>query len=521
MICSISGEVATDPVVSPKSGAIFERKHIENYISTSGTDPINDEPLSVDELVSIKSSSSGIVPPQAPSATSIPSLLATFQNEWDALALEVFTLRKQLYKAREELSAALYHHDAAVRVAANAIKERDEAKAALQQLAISIGNGEALAADVPATNGNGKAESSNSGSTSTSVHEIPVEEINHAREELFQLHKSQKPTLSIKPDQSISIEYVDSQGQPFKKATGSHLEGSSKNLIVGSSTGAVAKFNFENLEDSQPTKFTASKTSVTAVNQVHLGDELLPIIAYKSKLVIDHNKKTFKNNHGGAILQIIVHPKLSNLFFTLGEDNTWALHDTNKEEDSSSLLYQSPQNESTLTTGAIHVDGALLAIGNLSGKVQVFSTTTAEEISVIDVAYANVDKIVFALNGYWLFVSSSEKNKSRIDVVDLRKNTKVHSIEFDNRLLDFIVDPSSSLVITLDSDNTLALHRYIKKGKQWNNNLVVKSAEDSPKLKNIHLLTDADDESFKTASEIRFVGVGENSSVSEYKLTYS
>ena len=54
MICSISGEPVKEPVVSPKSGAIFEKKHIINYISTSGTDPITDEPLTEDELITIK-----------------------------------------------------------------------------------------------------------------------------------------------------------------------------------------------------------------------------------------------------------------------------------------------------------------------------------------------------------------------------------------------------------------------------------------------------------------------------------
>lgn len=45
MICSISGQPVKEAVVSPKSGAIFEKKNIINYITTSGTDPLTDEPL--------------------------------------------------------------------------------------------------------------------------------------------------------------------------------------------------------------------------------------------------------------------------------------------------------------------------------------------------------------------------------------------------------------------------------------------------------------------------------------------
>ena len=58
-----------------------------------------------------------------------PSLLSTFQNEWDAIVLEVFTLKKQLQSAKQELSIALYRQDAAVNVAAKAIgKEMKQEK---------------------------------------------------------------------------------------------------------------------------------------------------------------------------------------------------------------------------------------------------------------------------------------------------------------------------------------------------------------------------------------------------------
>ncbi|KAK9239324.1 Prp19/Pso4-like-domain-containing protein [Lipomyces kononenkoae] len=133
MICSISGTAPHDPVISPNSGNVFDRKLIEAYISEHGRDPITGDALSIDSLISIKTSTTPA--PRTPAQASIPNLLQTFQNEWDALVLETLTLRQELLKARQDLSTALYYHDAAVRVVAKLTKERDDAVRELETLA--------------------------------------------------------------------------------------------------------------------------------------------------------------------------------------------------------------------------------------------------------------------------------------------------------------------------------------------------------------------------------------------------
>lgn len=61
-------------------------------------------------------------------------MLQTFQNEWDALMLETFNLKKQLNTTRQQLSHALYQNDASCRVIARLLKERDTARRELEQL---------------------------------------------------------------------------------------------------------------------------------------------------------------------------------------------------------------------------------------------------------------------------------------------------------------------------------------------------------------------------------------------------
>lgn len=117
--------------VSPVSNHVYERRLIEKYIAENGTDPINNQPC-----LRSSSSISKLLTQSGPSlpATSIPAILKALQDEWDAVMLHSFTLRQQLQTTRQELSHALYQHDAACRVIARLTKEVTAAREALATL---------------------------------------------------------------------------------------------------------------------------------------------------------------------------------------------------------------------------------------------------------------------------------------------------------------------------------------------------------------------------------------------------
>jgi pre-mRNA-processing factor 19 len=56
------------------------------------------------------------------------------QNEWDEVMLETFSLKQALDTTRQELSYSLYKSDAAHRMIARIMRERDEALHKLSQL---------------------------------------------------------------------------------------------------------------------------------------------------------------------------------------------------------------------------------------------------------------------------------------------------------------------------------------------------------------------------------------------------
>jgi pre-mRNA-processing factor 19 len=141
MICAISQQTPDEPVISPLSGCVFEKRLIQKYISEYGKDPVTNEPLREEQLVEIKQFQK-VVKPKLPSVTSIPDLLGQLRNEWDACMLDSYELKDDLLKTKRELSHALYQLEASYRVIARLKNQVDELQLKLRQENEPAANGE-------------------------------------------------------------------------------------------------------------------------------------------------------------------------------------------------------------------------------------------------------------------------------------------------------------------------------------------------------------------------------------------
>lgn len=132
LLCAISQQQPEDPVISPLSGCIFERRLIDKYITEYGKDPITNQPLEKDQLINLHNNSKAIEP-KLPTQTSIPDILAQLRQEWDACMLDSFELKQHLMTTRQELSHALYQLDASYRVIAKLKAQIVELNTKLEQ----------------------------------------------------------------------------------------------------------------------------------------------------------------------------------------------------------------------------------------------------------------------------------------------------------------------------------------------------------------------------------------------------
>jgi pre-mRNA-processing factor 19 len=61
------------------------------------------------------------------SSTSLPSLIQSFEREWDRVLVESYNLKAKLHSAQEDLAKALYEQEASIRLVADLQRQRDQA----------------------------------------------------------------------------------------------------------------------------------------------------------------------------------------------------------------------------------------------------------------------------------------------------------------------------------------------------------------------------------------------------------
>ncbi|WOL09945.1 pre-mRNA-processing factor 19 [Canna indica] len=443
----ISGEVPEDPVVSKKSGLLFERRLIEHHIASHGKCPVTKEELSVDDLVPVKTNR--VVRPRPLQAASIPGLLGMFQNEWDALMLSNFALEQQLHTARQELSHALYQHDAACRVIARLKKERDDARTLLAQAERQIPALAAEAANATTVVSNGKRAAEDDlgpdgkrirpGITPTIITELT--ECNALLS--GQRKKRQIPTTLATVD--VLDKYTQISSHPLHKTNKPGILSidinASKDTIAtgGIDTNGVI---FSRTSGQILSTLTGHSKKVTSVKFV--PDDEFVITGSSDKTVRiwqgtedgNYDCRHVLKDHTAEVQAVTVHAT-HKYFVTASMDDTWCFYDLS----SGSCLAQvgEASNEEGYTSASFHPDGLILGTGTTGAIVKIWDVKSQSNVAKFDGHVGSVTAMSFSENGYFLATAAMDGVK----LWDLRKlrnfrsfspydpNTPTNSVEFD------------------------------------------------------------------------------------------
>ncbi|EPE06458.1 cell cycle control protein [Ophiostoma piceae UAMH 11346] len=460
MLCAISGEAPEVPVVSKKTGAVYEKRLIEKYIEEHGKEPGTDDELDVEDLLELKPVG-GIVRPRPPTLTSIPALLATFQNEWDALALETYTLQQQLSQTRMELATALYQHDAAIRVIARLTKERDEARDSLSRVTVVSSSAAPAAGE----------------SMAVDSEELPEELAAVVDETTAKLSKSRKKRATPKGWASASsiasFEQLASDDLPagIAPATAISLEatGSGYAAVAGLGSAGLGIYSIaaHKVERTIPVDNGAPVTAALWATQTKIvvGTSKGAIKVYEAGAEV----ASLPGAHAGAVTGLAVHPS-GRIFASVGVDKTICLYDLDAGKSVSRA-----HSSSSLTSVSFHPDGHLLGVGTTAGDVQVYLVKTGDLATTFSLG-APVQALAFSENGYW--IAATAKGQTTVTIFDLRKEgdaVVAKTLDVGSAVLSLAWDYSGQYLATGGPSGVTVQH-YAKSSKKWAESALAASA---------------------------------------------
>ncbi|CAG8606803.1 3945_t:CDS:2, partial [Dentiscutata heterogama] len=426
-----SGEPPQEPVISKRNGHVYEKKLIVKYIADYGKDPIDGQDLTEEDLLEIKASPKTVKPRPA-TLTSIPSLLAVFQNEWDSLMLETFTLKQQYQQVRQELSHALYQYDAACRVIARLMKERDAAREALANVQAHI------AVQPPSDAAVSEANAMEVEEEKKGINDAVIEKLNETSANLSKARKKRKAPPNLTPADTIK-EFSQTLVVPSLHTTSNpgitciDLDQTEKLILTGGNDKKAQIFNRDkNKVECALKGHTKKITDVLWLGRTdsEQGDTVFTSSADKTIRIWKPNAKGYKTEsiisaHSSEVTGIAVHATKDYLV-SVSHDSTWAFHDI--ETVQTLVTVESNEVKDGYSTVEFHPDGLILGTGTIDSVVRIWDVKSQQNVASFTGHTGRVTSISFSENGYFLATASED---NLVKLWDLRKLSNFHTLTID------------------------------------------------------------------------------------------
>jgi len=377
--------------------------------------------MTLEDLLPVKSGTT--VKPRTTAAASIPGLLSIFHNEWDALMLETHELRVDLHGTRQELSHALYQHDAACRVISRLMKERDEAREALANARAagpSAAPGKRAASDGDEAVGDGKKQRSG----------VPPEAIDAMTAKSKELSKARKkreisPTLASGEDIG-KMEIGTTAPCHATKAKGIRAirvnPANADEVATGGADGSLALFDAA--KGKRGALMTGHKKAVTDV--AYAGDAILTSSADKTIKIWRGGAEAaaVAGVHEGEVVAVSAHP--TNAYaVSIGGDGAWAFMDVGAAECLSVVRSDGSDGTTEYSCGGFHPDGLILGTGAADSSVKIWDVKTSKVAAKVEGHVGAVTSMSFSENGYYLATCA----RDGVKLWDLRKLKNFKSVE--------------------------------------------------------------------------------------------
>ncbi|CAF4026804.1 unnamed protein product [Rotaria magnacalcarata] len=426
------------------------------------------------EVIEIRNSFDLVTPlgkPKPPSATSIPAILKTLQDEWDGCMLHSFTLRQQLQTARQELSHVMYQHDAACRVIARLNKEVTAAREALATLKPQAGIAQAshYANEQSMQTAHQGAIADLSQTSLTTAEGMTDEIIQKLQDKASILTQLRKQRGKHVPEGLTTVDEMRS----FRcSATHTALHSASspgllaldispKNpsiVLTGGNDRQAVVFN----KDSEQVVATLKGHQKKVTHVIHHFDEYIAITASSDASIrVWHipSAQCLKvlKAHENPITGLSLHPT-GDYVLSSSNDTYWALSDLHTGKLITKV--QDATSKRGLTCAQFHPDGIIFGVGTQEGVIKIWDLKESNNVADFPGHSGSINSIAFSENGYYLATAADDAS---IKLWDLRKlkNFKTITLEDRYEIRDLVFDQSGMYLGVAGTDVR------VYQAKQW------------------------------------------------------
>ncbi len=452
------------------------------YVEAEGKCPITGTDLSSEDLVGIRTD--GATKPRIATTSSVPGLLAMFQNEWDALMLETFHLKKNLDTVRKELSQSLYQYDAACRVIARLVKERDEARRALSQMG---GASNTSTTQASPSNNNNNNNNNNADAMEVDVNSgLPSSILQHIENTSNVLAKGRKkrPKPATLPKKDVMKTFSQTLKKKIRSAKSSciDLHRDDNTVILGDKSGSVRVFD---KSSGKTVTLKGHKKNVTSVSCDRERDVFYSTSEDGTVRMWSMDQKSKKyetvaecDAHKDAVTDLSIHPT-GKYVATSSKDGSFAFHEVSTD-GGFQTHFQVHLTGKDIEVSAVkfHPDGALVAVGTSDGRLDVYQVKNATSKPAVSIKLDGpIVSLCFSENGYYLACGM----QNVVKLFDLRKpeasmTAQTEELENGEILSQVRFDHSGTYLATATSSGVVTRH-----AKKWEK-LAVLDSERSGKF---------------------------------------
>ncbi|XP_039268045.1 pre-mRNA-processing factor 19-like [Styela clava] len=434
LICTISGEVPDHPCISQVSGCVFERRLLEKYVQEHGVDPTCNEPISPEQIIDIKTHS--VIKPKPPSATSIPAILKSLQDEWDACMLNSYTLRQQLQTTRQELAHALYQHDAACRMIARLTKEATAAREALATLKPQAGNIGQPMPQVPAPQQMAVDEKMEYDGEPIGLTDDIIQKLMDKAGVLTTERKKRGkhvPEGLVGTDDIRNYRQVASHPGLHSASVPGILcldicASDNNRVITGGADKTAVVFDKESEQVISTLKGHSRKVSHVIYHPTEdIAFTCSPDSTIRIWSVQNGRCSTVIRTHKAAVTGISLHA-LGDYLLSCSEDQHWAFSDIRSGKALCKVTDDAMG--SALTCAQFHPDGLIFGTGTQDSQIKIWDLKERTNVANFPGHSGPITDIAFSENGYYLATAADD---SVVKLWDLRKLKNFKTLTMDDR----------------------------------------------------------------------------------------